>query len=127
MVKAANLFLTIVVTLFSCTGLEKPPQNKVIIHELNEREIAKGVKTIALVGAKLIDGNGGEPLGNSTVIIREGRIESVGRSGETVVPKNAATLDGTGPILMPCVIAPHYTNEESLDIAAVSIAHGVTA
>src|SRR5258708_233521 len=124
MVKAANLFLTIVVTLFSCTGLEKPPQNKVIIHELNQREIAKGVKTIALVGAKLIDGNGGEPLENSTVIIREGRIESVGRSGENVVPKNAETLDVTGLVLMPGLIDAHYHNEESLEMAGLFLAHG---
>ena len=54
-------------------------KSKFIIHELNEKEIPKGKNVIAFVGATLIDGNGGEPIQNACVIVRNDKIEFAGK------------------------------------------------
>jgi imidazolonepropionase-like amidohydrolase len=115
--------------LFSCTveNQSPGPQPDVIIHELNENEIAKGEKIIALVGATLIDGNGGEPVQNSLVVIRNERIESVGKSDELEIPKDAEVVDVKGLTLLPGLIDAHYHNEESLEMAGLFLSHGVTS
>ena len=115
--------------LFSCTveNQSQGPQPHVIIHELNENEIAKGEKIIALVGATLIDGNGGEPVQNSLVVIRNERIELVGQSDRLEIPKDAEVVDVKGLTLLPGLIDAHYHNEESLEMAGLFLSHGVTS
>ena len=41
---------------------------------------------VALVGATLIDGSGGPPLPNAVVVVRGGRIESVGTADGFTLP-----------------------------------------
>ena len=60
-----------------------------------------GQETIAIVGATVIDGNGGEPLPNATVVVEGARIVSVGPSASTAVPDGARVIDGAGKFLTP--------------------------
>ena len=55
----------------------------IIIHELNEKELPKGDHVIAFVGATLIDGNGGEPIQNACVVVRNDKIEFAGKQQES--------------------------------------------
>jgi len=115
---------------FSCTTTEdqsSKSKSQVVIHELNENQIAKGAKVIALVGATLIDGNGGDPVQNSLVIVRNEKIESVGKNGELEIPKDAEIIDAKGLTLLPGLIDAHYHNEESLEMASVFLRRGVTS
>jgi hypothetical protein len=71
--KQLTFFLCLML-LFSCKSNEQPEivsqvVIEKIIDELNKDEIPRGEKIIAIVGATLIDGNGGNPLANSLVII----------------------------------------------------------
>ena len=56
---------------------------------------------IAIVGATVIDGNGGPPLGNATVVITGNRITAVGPRSSTQVPAGAETIDAAGQFVVP--------------------------
>ena len=56
---------------------------------------------IAIVGATVIDGNGGAPISDGTVLVREKRIEAVGPRSEVSVPQCARVINGNGKFLTP--------------------------
>lgn len=56
---------------------------------------------IAIVGATLIDGNGGPPVRGATVVIRGERIAAVGPGTRVAVPEGARIIDGVGRYLTP--------------------------
>jgi imidazolonepropionase-like amidohydrolase len=58
-------------------------------------------QTTAVVGATVIDGNGGPPLADATVVIVNGRITAVGPSSTTTVPAGADVIDGSGRFMTP--------------------------
>ena len=60
-----------------------------------------GQSTIAIVGATIIDGNGGPPLANGTIVLTGNRISAVGPSGSIDVPNGAQVIDGTGKFVTP--------------------------
>ena len=55
----------------------------------------------AIVGATVIDGNGGEPLSNATVVVRGKRIAALGPRGSVEVPSGARIIDASGKYLTP--------------------------
>ena len=63
--------------------------------------------TLALVGGTLIDGNGGTPLADATVVVKDNRIASIGPAAATAVPKDAQRLDMTGKFILPGLIDAH--------------------
>ncbi len=72
----------------------------------------------ALVGARVIPGDGSGPIENATVIIRAGKIAEVGPKGLVKVPKGALQADVTGKTLIPML--------EELHIHAGYMKNGVT-
>ena len=56
---------------------------------------------VAIVGSTVIDGNGGPPLSNAVVVIRDGRIAEIGPKSSTPVPPGVLPLDATGKFLTP--------------------------
>ncbi len=62
---------------------------------------------IALVGATLIDGTGGPPLADAAVVIRRGRVESVGAHAAFQLPKRTSEVDLTGRWIIPGLIDAH--------------------
>jgi imidazolonepropionase-like amidohydrolase len=56
---------------------------------------------IAIVGATVIDGNGGPALADGTVLIRNGRFEAVGPRRSVSVPECAQVVNGAGKFLTP--------------------------
>ena len=97
------------------------------IQEINASEIPKGDKVLALVGATLIDGKGGDPVRNSCVIIRNDKIQAVGTRAEIEVPAEAELTDISGLTLLPGLIDAHYHNEDSDILALMYLKNGVTA
>jgi imidazolonepropionase-like amidohydrolase len=87
------------------------------IRAVNEEELEAGEKTIAIVGATLIDGHGAAPIENSVVLVRGNKIESVGKNGEIEIPSDAEVIEAQGQTLMPGLIDAHYhlnRNDERL-------------
>ena len=62
---------------------------------------------LALVGGKLIDGTGSEPVADSVVVIRDGRIEGAGSRDATAVPAGAEVIDVTGKTIIPGLVNLH--------------------
>jgi imidazolonepropionase-like amidohydrolase len=59
----------------------------------------------AWAGARIIDGTGKPAIENATLVIRNGRIEAVGR--RVKIPAGAERIDATGKTIMPGIINAH--------------------
>ena len=57
--------------------------------------------TIAIVGATIIDGNGGAPVENGTIVVVGNRITNIGLSSLVDVPQGARVIDGSGKFVTP--------------------------
>jgi len=56
---------------------------------------------LAIVGAAIIDGNGGPPLHDAVVVVNNGYIAEVGARGSVTIPQGAQTIDASGKFLVP--------------------------
>jgi imidazolonepropionase-like amidohydrolase len=105
--------------------------------------VAQTATTTAIVGATIIDGNGGAPLEDGTIVITGDRITAVGPRGSTTVPRGARVIDGRGRFVTPGFIDTNvhvslYSGLESLaryesrfadlvvEHAQLHLKHGVT-
>jgi imidazolonepropionase-like amidohydrolase len=64
-------------------------------------------ETVALVGARVIDGTGAAPLANATIIVSNGRIERVGPTASLKVPAGATRIDVSGKTIIPGLVNAH--------------------
>ena len=62
---------------------------------------------VALLGATLIDGTGGPPIEAAAVVIRRGRIESVGSRADFQLPPRTSEVDLSGRWIMPGLVDGH--------------------
>jgi imidazolonepropionase-like amidohydrolase len=62
---------------------------------------------VALVGATLFDGSGGPVLANSVVVVRRGRVESVGTRAGFELPPRTRQVDVAGRWIIPGLIDAH--------------------
>ena len=63
-------------------------------------------QTTALVGARIIDGHGGV-IERGTIVVRDGKIATVGPVASTLVPEAAERLDVSGATIMPGLVNAH--------------------
>jgi len=66
--------------------------------------LAQSGGVTAITGATLIDGNGGDPLSNSVILISGGRITAAGPRAATPVPAGATIIDGAGKFVLPGLV-----------------------
>jgi imidazolonepropionase-like amidohydrolase len=74
---------------------------------------------VAIVGATVIDGNGGPPLRDAVVVVRGKRIAQLGSRATVSVPAGARVIDGAGKFITPGFIDTNvhlslYNNGESM-------------
>jgi len=62
---------------------------------------------IALVGATLLDGSGGPALKDAAIVVRRGRIESVGDRDGFELPRKTREVDVSGRWIIPGLIDAH--------------------
>jgi imidazolonepropionase-like amidohydrolase len=79
----------------------------------------------ALVGATIIDGCGGAPVRDGTIVIAGDRITAVGPAATTEVPEGAERVDLAGKHVIPGLIDVHVHYFEWM--GEMFLAHGVTA
>lgn len=89
---------------------------------------AQSAPPTALVGATVVDGNGGAAIPDAVVLIRDDRIEAVGPRPSVRVPSGARVVDVTGKWIAPGLIDAHvhffqsgglYTRPDAIDLRAV--------
>ncbi len=61
--------------------------------------LAKG--TFVITNATLIDGNGGPPVPDAAVLVRNGRVVSAGAKNQVGVPRGVQMVDGHGGTVLP--------------------------
>ena len=62
---------------------------------------------IAIVGATVVDGTGGPPIPDSTIVISGDRIIAVGSSGGVKIPENSRIVDASDRWIVPGMIDIH--------------------
>jgi imidazolonepropionase-like amidohydrolase len=62
---------------------------------------------LAITGARIIDGRGGDPIENGVVLIDDARIAKVGPARAVALPKDAERLDAGGRTVLPGIVDCH--------------------
>ena len=74
----------------------------------SQSEVRQNVtRAKAFVGARIIDGTDRPPIANGTIIVRDGRIVSVGPTAGATVPPDAQRIALEGKTVMPGLINAH--------------------
>lgn len=123
-------FVAIVSVLFglhSCNSENTENGKKHLIQEINHKEIPVGKKIIAITGALVIDGNGGQPIADGCVIVQGGKITSVGKNGAVSIPEGAEIVDAKGMSLLPGFIDSHFHLDGEKGLPSLFLQHGVTS
>jgi imidazolonepropionase-like amidohydrolase len=84
-----------------------------------------GSRTLAIVGATLIDATGAPPMADSVVLIEGSRIRAVGPKARVPIPAGAQRLDATGKTLLPGLWDMH-AHFEQVEWGPLYLAAGVT-
>ena len=91
--RASNCFLALVIAPILSAGAQfpaVPPQ-----------------RTTAFVNVTVVPMDRDRTIAGQTVIVREGRIASIGPASSTTVPSDALRIDGQGKFLMPGLAEMH--------------------
>ena len=86
---------------FSLRGASAPPCHRSLITLLFVATTTLA-HDLAITGATLIDGNGGPPKTDATIVIHAGRIAAVGPTA--TIPSGAKTIDAKGRFIIPGLI-----------------------
>jgi len=63
--------------------------------------------SIVLRGARIVDGLGGDPIDNGSIVVSDGRIAAIGPSVSTSPPADAEIVDYSGKTIIPGLISAH--------------------
>lgn len=88
------------------------------------RSVVRSDSTIALVGGTVIDGNGGPPIRDASVIIKDGRIVWVGSRSRARYPNDTKVINLNGKYVIPGLIDLHVHYSDWM--GELFLAHGVT-
>jgi len=75
-----------------------------------------GVK--AFTGARVIDGTDRAPIDNATILVRDGRIVSVGPAASVTAPAGAERVSLAGKHVIRIVIGGRTIIQQSIDVTA---------
>jgi imidazolonepropionase-like amidohydrolase len=69
--------------------------------------VAVDTSLLALTHVLLVDGTGGAPKSDQTIVIRAGRIATVGPAASVAIPAGARVMDMNGSTVIPGIIGMH--------------------
>src|ERR1700733_13461951 len=81
--------------------------------------------SVALTHVEIIDGTGAAPVLDQTILLSNGKIESIGPASSAKIPSGARLLDLTGHTVFPGLVGMHehlfYTEPENSSLHAFII------
>jgi hypothetical protein len=86
---------------------KKPAYEATATEVIVEARRAKPTGTVVLRGARILTMNGAEVIENGDIVIRDNRIEAVGRRGQVTIPSGTRTIDVSGKTIMPGLVDVH--------------------
>ena len=89
-------------TLLLALAVQRPDSLSANVREY----VTVDTSLLALTHVLLIDGTGAAPKPHQTVVIRNGKIETVGPVGSVQIPAGAKVMDLSGSTLIPGPCAP---------------------
>jgi imidazolonepropionase-like amidohydrolase len=125
------LTISLLVSMASCPAFAQGALNQ---SASKNQFIAYSKAAVAFVNVNVIPMTGERVLPDQTVVVRDGRIASIGPSKRTRAPKDALVVDGRGLYLMPGLVDMHshlfsddeFPDELAGDELAIMLANGVT-
>jgi len=90
--------LLLVICIFPFSFAQAPDRQQFIRTE---------APVIALTHVRVIDGTGAAPKDDQTIVVSDGKIQSVEPSSSAKVPANAQTMDLTGYTVLPGLVGMH--------------------
>src|SRR5712691_10093359 len=84
-----------------------PAQEKSSFSPVTKSFIIVDSPVVALEHVRVIDGTGAAPIADQTVVIENGAIREIGKSGDVPVPSGARVMDLTGRSVIPGLVGMH--------------------
>ncbi|HEV2863206.1 MAG TPA: amidohydrolase family protein [Pyrinomonadaceae bacterium] len=97
------------------------------VREVNRVTGAEPGRTVAIVGATLVDGRGGPAVPDSVVVVRGDRILAAGARASVRVPAGAEVFEARGMTVLPGLIDAHFHIDGDDGLPALFLSHGVTS
>ncbi|MEP6848700.1 MAG: amidohydrolase family protein, partial [Acidobacteriota bacterium] len=91
----------LVVSIFAVNAFAQGPNSE------RQQFIRVEAPLIALLHVRVIDGTGMAPLEDRTILISNGKIQSVGSNSSVTIPLSAKTLDLAGYTVLPGLVGMH--------------------
>jgi imidazolonepropionase-like amidohydrolase len=95
------------------------------LNELRRAALPERTGAFAIAGARLIDASGADPVNDSVVIVRDGKIEAAGPREKVAIPKHLAVIDAHGKTLLPGLWEMH-THYSGVEFGPALLASGIT-
>jgi imidazolonepropionase-like amidohydrolase len=118
----AMIFKSLILAALLLTGVVQTRT----LREVNEVARPGSSQSIAIVGAKLVDGLGRPPVSDSVVVIKGDQIVDAGPR-ETKLPAGAQVINAKGLTLLPGLVDSHFHLDRDNDLPALYLTHGVTS
>jgi imidazolonepropionase-like amidohydrolase len=77
------------------------------MHSMTKGPAVPTTTATLYVGARLITGDGSEPIDDGAILVRDGRIAYVGARAGASVESDVETVNLTGKTVMPTILNPH--------------------
>jgi imidazolonepropionase-like amidohydrolase len=68
---------------------------------------APAAATVALTGARVIDGTGRPAVENATLVVRDGKVQAVGAASAVQIPAGATRVNASGKTIIPGIVNAH--------------------
>ena len=96
--------------------------------EINSPKNPDPKQLLVLTGGRLIDGRGGPPIENATIVIRGPKIVAAGQHDKVTIPSGAKTFELNGISILPGLIDSHFHSKDDVRIPVeFALNHGITS
>ncbi len=98
---------SIAVTVLGCMLAPFAGAQRPTLSNAARQYVSVDTAVVALTHVRVIDGTGAAARGDQTLIIRDGKIASVGPASSAQIPAGARTMDLTGKSVIPGLVMVH--------------------